>query len=351
MAGEGLRVEGVWFEAGGKPIVRGVSLTARAGETVAVLGPSGCGKTTLLRMIAGLARPSRGRVLFDGADITGVATHRRGFGMMFQDFALFPHLDVAGNVEFGLREHGVASKERPARVARLLERVGLAGYGKRTVETLSGGERQRVALARALAPEPRLLMLDEPLGALDRGLKERLTAELATTLHELDIPAVYVTHDQFEAFAIADRLAIMRDGEVVREGAPEEVYREPGTEFVARFLGFDNLVEGVFEGERLVTAVGEWAYSGAAPGAALVLLRNEGVALVEGPGPGVVRGTLAGRLFQGDGQRVTVKCGGQDLRFELAGSAPLPAEGSEVFVRVPSVQVVERDGDVGASPA
>jgi thiamine transport system ATP-binding protein len=350
MVGEGLRVEGVWFEAGGKAIVRGVSLRAAAGETVAVLGPSGCGKTTLLRMIAGLTRPSQGRVLFDGVEITELATHRRRFGMMFQDFALFPHLRVAGNVEFGLRERGLGAKERGARVERLLERVGLGGYGKRTVETLSGGERQRVALARALAPEPRLLMLDEPLGALDRGLKERLTAELAATLHELEIPAVYVTHDQFEAFAIADRLAIMREGVVLREGAPEEVYREPGTEFVARFLGFDNLVAGTANGGVVATEVGEWPVAGAAVGAVLVLLRNEGATLVEGPGRGVVRGVIVGRLFQGGVQRVRIKAGLQELRFDFPGDTDVPAPGSDVFVRVAAVQVVAGDGD-GASPA
>ena len=347
----GLEVDGVWFSAAGKEIVRGVSLRAAPGETVAVLGPSGCGKTTLLRIIAGLGEPSRGRVVFDGADITTTATHRRRFGMMFQDFALFPHLRVAANVEFGLREMRLGARERSKRAEALLERVGLGGYGKRTVETLSGGERQRVALARALAPEPRLLMLDEPLGALDRGLKERLTVELAATLHELDIPAVYVTHDQFEAFAIGDRLVIMREGMVVREGTPEEVYRSPRTEFVARFLGFENLVDGVVEGGRVRTAVGEWGMKDAPPGDVLVLLRGDGVTLADGVGEGIVRGVVVGRLFQGQMQRVSVASGGTVLRFDFQGGLKLPGDGGEVFVRVPGVELVARDAEIAGDVA
>ncbi|HMO53490.1 MAG TPA: ABC transporter ATP-binding protein, partial [Tepidiformaceae bacterium] len=240
----GLEVQDVRWAAGSKEILRGVSLAVPPGETVALLGPSGCGKTTLLRVIAGLEQPNTGMVLIDGKDVTRLPPHRRGFGLMFQEHALFPHMNVRRNIEFGLRQMAVPARRRGERVEELLASVGLVGFGERTLEGLSGGERQRVALARTLAPSPRLLMLDEPLGSLDRGLRERLVIEVRDILDHLDIPALYVTHDQFEAFAIADRLAIMRGGRIVRDGTPADVFAEPRTEFVARFLGMENLVRG-----------------------------------------------------------------------------------------------------------
>ncbi|MGH2633385.1 MAG: ABC transporter ATP-binding protein, partial [Tepidiformaceae bacterium] len=228
---DGLVVEDVSFAAGGKEIVSRVSLGVAQGQTLAILGPSGCGKTTLLRLIAGLERPAGGSVRMDGVDLSAVPAHRRKFGMVFQDFALFPHMNVERNVAFGLRKSALPKAAAHARVAELLEIVGLAGFGQRTTEALSGGERQRVALARALAPDPRLLLFDEPLGSLDRGLRERLLVELRAILDRLTIPAIYVTHDQFEAFAVADRMAIMRAGRIVAEGTPRALYEKPGTEF------------------------------------------------------------------------------------------------------------------------
>lgn len=341
MSGAGLAIEGASFAVREKVIVREVSLEVAPGETLAVIGPSGCGKTTLLRLVAGLERPSRGSIRFDGEEITGVPAHRRGFGMMFQDFALFPHLDVAGNVGYGLR-HGQGSKqERTVRVRDLLELVGLAGYEGRTVETLSGGERQRVALARALAPEPRLLMLDEPLGSLDRGLRERLLVELKGILGKLRIPAIYVTHDQYEAFAIADRMTIMRAGEVVRTGEPREVYEDPGTEFVARFLGLENIVDGVRRADGLVeTEAGRWRVEPGEPGPVRLLLREEGVSVAKEDGEHVLRGVLEARLFQGASTRVRVRAGARVLEFGLADDAGLPGEGEAVTLQVPKSQVV-----------
>ncbi len=212
-------------------------------EVVCVLGPSGSGKSTLLRAIAGLEVPAAGSVRWDGDDLTGIAPHRRHFGLMFQDHALFPHRDVLGNVEFGLRMQHLPAAAVNSEARGALARVGLAGFEHRRVRELSGGEQQRVALARALAPDPRLLMLDEPLGSLDRELRERLAAELRSLFVSLGVTALFVTHDQDEAFALADRVVVMRAGRIEQVGPPEEVWRRPATEFTARFLGFANVVD------------------------------------------------------------------------------------------------------------
>ena len=245
-----LVVEDATVRFAGVAALDGVSFAVGEGEIVAVLGPSGCGKSTLLRVIAGLQPLDAGVVALDGADLAGVAPHRRRVGLMFQDHALFPHLDVGDNVAFGLRMAGLARADRVERVAQLLALVGLDGYERRAVGTLSGGEGQRVALARALAPEPTLLLLDEPLGALDRQLRDRLVEELPALLRALGVSAVHVTHDHDEAFAVADRVAVMAPGRIVRTGGPAEVWADPGTESVARFLGHRNVVER--EGRRVV---------------------------------------------------------------------------------------------------
>ena len=228
----------------GEAVVDGASLDVSAGEIVTVLGPSGCGKTTLLRVIAGLQTPGEGRVLLDGDDLAGVPPHRRGVGLVFQDHALFPHRDVFGNVSFGLRMQGDSAAEIETRTRGLLELVGLTGYERRSIGTLSGGEQQRVALARALAPKPRLLLLDEPLGSLDRLLRDRLLDDLARLFGELGQTAVYVTHDQGEAFALGDRVAVMRQGRIVQIATPDELWERPADAEVARFLGITNLHDG-----------------------------------------------------------------------------------------------------------
>ena len=209
-----------------------------------MLGPSGSGKTTLLRVVTGLQRPDSGRVLLDGSDLAGVPVHRRGIGLVFQDHALFDHRDVEGNVAFGLRMRGASHDEISRRVADVLELVGLRGLERRSVTTLSGGEQQRVALARALAPDPRVLLLDEPLGSLDRRLRDRLLDDLKQLFDDLGATAVYVTHDQGEAFELGDRIAIMRDGRIVQTGTADELWAGPADEDVARFLGLANVDEG-----------------------------------------------------------------------------------------------------------
>jgi thiamine transport system ATP-binding protein len=234
-------VEGLAVAIDGRAIIEGVDLDVVEGERLALLGPSGSGKSTLLRAIAGLRTPSVGRVLLDGEDARGRPTHERGIGLVFQDGALFPHRDVAGNVGYGLEVAGVGARERRARVAEALELVGLAGAGPRAVDTLSGGEAQRVALARALAPRPRALLLDEPLGALDGPLRERLQDELRHLCDALRLTAIHVTHDVAEAFAVGHRVAVLLDGVLAQVATPEQLWRAPADERVARFLGMRNL--------------------------------------------------------------------------------------------------------------
>ena len=256
-ASTGLGVEDVVVEypalRDGTPTtaVAGVSLAVAPGEVVALLGPSGCGKSSLLRAVAGLEPVAGGRVVWDEVDIGGVPVHERGFGLMFQDGQLFAHLDVARNVEYGLRMQRVPRAARRARVEELLEVVGLPGSGRRSVATMSGGERQRVALARALAPEPQLLLLDEPLSALDRGLRERLAVDLRAALVATGTTALFVTHDHDEAFTVADRVAVMARGSLLQVAAPRELWSAPASREVATFLGYQGFLP-VADGLRAV---------------------------------------------------------------------------------------------------
>ncbi len=236
-----LQVEGLTVRFGSTIALDSVDLTIETGEVVAVVGPSGCGKSTLLRSIAGLQPLSGGRILAAGRSLDGVPTHERGLGLMFQDHALFTHETVAGNVGFGLRMASVPVAERRDRVEALLSLVGLSGFGDRSVATLSGGEAQRVALARSLAPNPALLMLDEPLGSLDRVLRRQLTSELRALLGGVGVSALHVTHDQAEAFAVADRVVVLRAGRIVQSGSPQDLWFRPASRFVAEFLGHPNL--------------------------------------------------------------------------------------------------------------
>ncbi len=335
-------VSEIWKSYEGQPLLRGISFTVGAGETVCLLGASGSGKSTLLRIIAGLESPEQGQVRWEGADLSALPAHRRGFGLVFQDYALFPHLSVADNVAFGLK----MQKARPAtidqRVAEVLKTVNLEGFELRRVTDLSGGEQQRVALARALAPRPRLLMFDEPLGALDRNLREQLLDELRGILRASRVPAVYVTHDQEEASTLADRLLLLHDGQIVRSGTPEAVWDEPGSAWAARFLGAGNVIEGRLRPDGYVaTPVGIFA-AGCdhhhAPGDALILLLRP-----EGAFPGVGEGgrdlgeRLAGRV---SGRVVDVVF--QQNRFKVSLSNGMyfflpeaPHRGEELTLEIP----------------
>ena len=227
-----------------KPLLNDISFQVAEGETICLLGASGSGKSTLLRIIAGLEDSDSGVISFNEQDLTSTPAHLRDFGLVFQDYALFPHLNVNDNVAFGLKMRRMEQDGISRRVANSLKMVNLNGFEKRQVTDLSGGEQQRVALARALAIRPRLLMFDEPLGALDRALREDLLNELRRILHRTEIPAIYVTHDQEEAFKIADRVLILHQGEIIREGSPADVWANPQSVFVAEFLGLGNVIDG-----------------------------------------------------------------------------------------------------------
>ena len=241
----------------GKPLLRGISFSVAQGETICLLGASGSGKSTLLRMIAGLEFPESGQFLFNQIDLAQTPPHLRDFGLVFQDYGLFPHLNIFDNVAFGLKMRNVPAETIKPRVTEMLELVNLTGFENRKVTDLSGGEQQRVALARALAPSPRLLMFDEPLGALDKSLKEDLLNQIRAILHKTKIPATYVTHDQDEAFTIADRILFLHDGEIIRDGTPNEVWNSPSSVHAARMLGMGNVIEGVFASvNKVKTEVG-----------------------------------------------------------------------------------------------
>ncbi|THA30459.1 ABC transporter ATP-binding protein [Streptomyces sp. A1277] len=326
-----LTLESATVRFGERAALDGVDLEVADHEIVCVLGPSGSGKSTLLRLVAGLQEPDGGRVLLDGADQDGVPVHRRGLGLMFQDHQLFPHQDVGANVAFGLRMRGAGRGEQDRRVAELLDLVGLPGAERRAVAALSGGEQQRVALARALAPSPRLLMLDEPLGQLDRSLRERLVVELRALFGRLGTTVLAVTHDQGEAFALADRVVVMREGRVAQIGTPLEVWQRPASAFVARFLGFDNVVEATVEGEAADTDWGEVPVPAGSPqGACDLLVRPAGVR-IGGPEEGL-RCVVGARTFRGSHVAVTLhpECGPVlDAECSLRGT---PEEGARVGV-------------------
>jgi len=312
-----LQVEDAVVRFGGTSAVDGISLAVGAGETVAILGPSGCGKTTLLRAIAGLQPITTGRIMWSGEDLSRVPSHRRRFGLMFQEYALFPHRDVAGNVGFGLRMARVGRDQRRQRVSEVLELVGLTALADRRVAGLSGGEQQRVALARALAVEPRLLMLDEPLGALDRPWRERLLREIRALLDRTQLPAIYVTHDHDEAFALADRIVVMRAGRVVQAGTAVEVWRHPADVWTCDFLGFGPVVDARIGSDGLSTPWGMLPVDGAVgtDGVVQVVLRPDAVTL-DSAGP--VCGTIAHCAFAGDRAELTVQTGRVQLRVRVA---------------------------------
>jgi thiamine transport system ATP-binding protein len=341
-----LRLEEATVRFTGHAALDGVDLDVAEHEIVCVLGPSGSGKSTLLRTVAGLQPLDSGRVFLGGRDLDGVPAHRRGVGLMFQDHQLFPQRDVGGNVAFGLRMHGTARAERDVRVRELLELVGLPGAARRAVASLSGGEQQRVALARALAPRPRLLMLDEPLGQLDRSLRERLVVELRELFGRLGTTVLAVTHDQGEAFALADRVVVMRDGRIAQSGTPLEVWQRPADEFVARFLGFDNVVAATVTGEAADTPWGKVPVPEGSPqGTGTLLVRPAGVRLVDACDG--IRCTVAARTFRGT--HVAVRLQPEDAPA-LEAACPLraaPEPGDEVGVVFEAAEVVLLGGVSG----
>jgi thiamine transport system ATP-binding protein len=350
-----LRCEEVTVRYGAHVAVDRLDLEAADGEVVCVLGPSGCGKSTLLRAIAGLEPLTAGAISLDGADLSGRRPDRRDVGLMFQDHALFPHRTVADNVAFGPRMRGLARDAVRARVAEALALVDLEGFGDRRVTELSGGEQQRVALARALAPRPRLLMLDEPLGSLDRTLRDQLLDQLPGVFAAAGCTVLYVTHDQDEALSLADRVAVMRAGRLVQTAPPDALWRAPRDGFVARFLGIDLVLDGEVQGGVASTALGRIPTPDLADGPvelavlpdALRLVATEtgvpgrpggqrGSAATETGDPGrnelVVAGTVTGRRFAGDHTVLTVRPGaGPTLTVPVWRAVP-PEVGAAVTV-------------------
>jgi spermidine/putrescine transport system ATP-binding protein len=298
----------------GTPLLRGISFNVTAGEVVCLLGASGSGKSTLLRIIAGLESCEQGRVCWEGEDLAFVPAYMRGFGLVFQDYALFPHLTVGENVAFGLKMQDLPRAKINARVTSLLEKVNLTKFEDRRVADLSGGEQQRVALARALAPNPRLMMFDEPLGALDSNLREQLMEELRQVLRSTQVPAIYVTHDQEEAFSLANRVLLLHDGEIVRSGTPQEVWKAPGSAWAAHFLNAGNVIQGVVtsnSGTLLVkTSVGVFElfcnHAHQVDEKVDILVRPQAVQKVES---GNLRGLVVDSVFNQDRFKVTLESG------------------------------------------
>lgn len=336
------------------PAVQDITLSLDKGRILCLLGPSGCGKTTLLRMIAGLEQPDRGQVLYRGIDITDQAPHLRQFGFMFQECALFPHKRVFENVAFGLRMQDKKEPEIRKRTKSMLALVGLSELGHRRVDEISGGERQRVALARSLAPEPRLLMLDEPLGSLDRALRERLMLEIRTILKRLQITAIFVTHDQSEALTVADTIAVMNQGRIEQLDPPEQLYLKPKTLFVARFLGFRNLLPGTTTPDGgIETELGRlYPAEKATEGGRQVTLviRPEAARPIDGSAVKDngqrMGGRIVTRLFTGQSYRITVTpTGGPELTFDLPNDSPPPPAGQTIQLELEPSKMVIIDTD------
>jgi spermidine/putrescine transport system ATP-binding protein len=308
-------LQGVWKRFGEHVAVRDMNLTVGRGEFFSLLGPSGCGKTTTLRMIAGFEQPSEGRILLEGEPVEGVPAYKRNVNTVFQGYALFEHLDVARNVAFGLERRKVEKSEIRRRVGEALELVRLSGRERARPRELSGGMKQRVALARALVNHPAVLLLDEPLGALDLQLRKQMQVELKAIQREVGITFVYVTHDQEEALAVSDRIAVMNDGVIVQCGAPEEVYERPERPFVAGFIGISNLLEAeVVDGGAVRLSTGAVCAApvpdGVPPGTAVHLsVRPEKIALDELLEDGMValEGTVVERVYLGTTTQVIVE--------------------------------------------
>ena len=303
----------VRIEACGKTFVDGTraletaTLDIARGETLVLLGPSGCGKTTMLRIIAGLELPDAGgRVLFDGKDMTSVPIEQRNVGMVFQSYALFPNMSVSDNIGYGLKIRGVPDKERAARVAELVALTNISGLENRRIDQLSGGQRQRVALARAVAIRPGILLLDEPLTALDAALRDRLRGELNRLLRALGITTIYVTHDQSEAMELGDRVVVMQNGKIAQIGSAREIYFAPQSRFVAEFIGAANIIEAPIENGHLVLPGGRQAIGGDANmTAAVAMIRPETIRVVE-TGSAPLSGMIDSVSFIGDRQRLVI---------------------------------------------
>ena len=344
MANAVVELRGCTRDYDGVRAVDALDLAIFEGEFLSLLGPSGCGKTTTLNLVAGFVEPTAGRVLIDGEDVTGLPAHRRGLGVVFQSYALFPHLSVFENVAFGLRERRVPAAEIARRVGEALELVRLDPHGRQRPAELSGGMQQRVALARALVYRPRVLLLDEPLAALDKKLREEMRDELRAIQRSVGITTVFVTHDQAEALGLSDRIAVMSRGRIEQLGAPREIYERPASRFVTDFIGASTILRGrAVAADRVVLATGlEVQVTTAAAlrtGADVELaIRPERVQLAAGPGAGAVEARVEGLVYQGALTEVAARLNdGQRLRVFVTEPAPVPlAQGQTVHLKPPA---------------
>jgi putative spermidine/putrescine transport system ATP-binding protein len=350
MTADFLRVEDVVKRFGTTTVVYGVNLGFGKGEFVSLLGPSGCGKTTILRMIAGFEPPTAGRIIVDGTDITYLRPNQRKIGMVFQAYALFPNMNVAGNIGFGLKVQGTGGRETAVRVEEMLELIGMPGYGKRFPFELSGGQQQRVALARALAPRPRMLLLDEPLSALDAKIRVSLREQIRQIQRELGITTVFVTHDQEEALSISDRIVVMNAGRVEQVGAPFEIYNRPATRFVATFVGQLNTLNATVADAagKTVSIDGQVVTIPSLPADAkagepiALTMRPEAVALDTGERDIVLDGKVAEVHFLGSVIRLRVALGANLIDLDTFNDqrTPPPAHGAPVKVGIASSDVL-----------
>ena len=317
-----------------------VDLEVRSGEFLTLLGPSGSGKTTLLMVLAGFIRPDQGRLLFGDDEVTRLPPHQRDIGMVFQNYALFPHMDVAANIAYPLKLRGIGTAEQQRRVEAALQTVQLAGYGARRIDQLSGGQRQRVALARAIVFEPRIVLMDEPLSALDKQLRERMQIELRQLHEQLGTTTIYVTHDQREALTMSDRVAVVNGGRIVQLDTPRALYEQPANRFVAEFIGESSLLPVQRDGDAWHCAGQPIAHAGAAPAStrACLMLRPERVRLLGadgGEGLNVLPAQVSGIVYQGDSFLLQARlAGGHAISLRgMAGAAvldSLPASGDLV---------------------
>ena len=338
----------------GQSLLKDVSFQLEEGEILCLLGPSGSGKTTLLRLIAGLEDNYSGNILFEGDDIQPKPPHKRGFGLMFQEYALFPHKNVEENIAFGLEMQRLDPEKKHKQVEKMLQLVGLSGFGKRRINELSGGEQQRVALARSLAPEPQLLLLDEPLGSLDRTLRDRLIVEIRSILKAIKVTAIFVTHDQNEAFGVADKIAILKDGCLQQFAGPEEIYRHPISSTVARFLGFTNLFEvAVDESKHIIHSPFGPVITNlphiTTSQEMILLLRPEGASLytpdhVNNGDKLTIRGVVRGRRYQGSSYNLKIESNSQLLHFDLPLEPPPPQINAqiELVIKPSSILLIEK---------
>jgi putative spermidine/putrescine transport system ATP-binding protein len=355
-SGVEVRLENLQRRYANTTALAGLTLTIAPGELVALLGPSGCGKTTALRLLAGLEEPDSGKVVVDNVDVTNVPANRRDIGMVFQAYSLFPHMTAMRNVEFGLQLHDVGAAERRKRAGDMLELVGLSAHAHKYAHQMSGGQQQRVALARALAIEPKVLLLDEPLSALDAKVRSRLRDEIRRVQLEVGTTTLFVTHDQEEALAIADRVGVMNAGRLEQLGPPTTIYSRPATPFVAEFVGLSNRLTGEVRGGA-VTVRGRTlplVESDVPDGPVVALVRPEAVTLAShtAPEPGPLVGTVIAVTFLGATSRVTVDLGDTTILAQLSTSdaGALPA-GSRVALTIRPDPVLVSAGSEPAAAA